>query len=93
MVEGLKGMARKTKNVKYHLNMDMMNKVPMITALILVLFSMTSATTSATNLCDEVVATLWDFREYTELNDAQIKAIAGRCYTEYVDSVEESENK
>ena len=60
----------------------------MITALILVLFSMTSATTSATNLCDEVVATLWDFKEYTELNDTQIKAIAGRCYTEYVESQE-----
>ena len=60
----------------------------MITALILVLFSMTSATTSATNLCDEVVATLWDFKEYTELNDIQIKAIAGRCYTEYVESQE-----
>ena len=69
--------------------MSMMNKVPMITSLILVLFSMASATTSATSLCDEVVATLWEFKEYTELNDTQIKAIAGRCYTEYVESVEE----
>jgi|14_taG_2_1085336.scaffolds.fasta_scaffold46795_2 hypothetical protein len=64
----------------------------MITALFLVLFSL-SGTSTAVNLCDEVVATLYEFREYTDLTDEQVRAIAGRCYTDYVDSVEESENK
>ncbi len=68
----------------------------MITALFLVLFSM-SATSTAVNLCDEVVATLWDFREYTELTDDQVKQIAGRCYEDFVESEErraaEKENK
>ncbi len=59
----------------------------MITTLLLVLFSM-SATSTAVNLCDEVVSTLWDFREYTELTDNQVKEIAGRCYTDYVEREE-----
>ena len=59
----------------------------MITTLILVLFSLT-ATSTAVSLCDEVVETLWDFREYTELSDDQVKAIAGRCYGDYVESEE-----
>ena len=64
----------------------------MITALFLVLFSL-SGTSTAVNLCDEVVATLYEYREYTQLTDQQVRSIAGRCYTDYVDSVEESENK
>ena len=59
----------------------------MITTLILVLFSLT-ATSTAVSLCDEVVETLWDFKEYTELTDDQVKAIAGRCYGDYVEREE-----
>jgi len=66
----------------------------MITALFLVLFSL-SGTSTAVNLCDEVVATLYEFREYTDLTDDQVRSIAGRCYTDYVDSqtADEEENK
>ena len=59
----------------------------MITTLLLVLFSM-SATSTAVNLCDEVVETLYEFREHTQLTDDQVKAIAGRCYGDYVESEE-----
>ena len=68
----------------------------MITTLLLVLFSM-SATSTAVNLCDEVVATLYEFREHTQLTDDQVKAIAGRCYVDFVESEErraaEEDNK
>ncbi len=68
----------------------------MITTLLLVLFSM-SATSTAVNLCDEVVSTLWEYREYTQLTDDQVKQIAGRCYVDYVESEErraaEEDNK
>ena len=59
----------------------------MITTLILVLFSLT-ATSTAVSLCDEVVETLWDFKEYTQLSDDQVKEIAGRCYGDYVEREE-----
>ena len=59
----------------------------MITTLLLVLFSM-SATSTAVNLCDEVVSTLYEFREHTQLTDDQVKSIAGRCYGDYVESEE-----
>lgn len=58
----------------------------MITALLIVLFSMSS--TSATDLCDDIVATLHEFQVYTELNDSQVRQIAGRCYTDYVEREE-----
>ena len=61
--------------------------------LFIVLLSMTSATSTATSLCDEVVSTLVEFRQYTTLSDDDVRAIAGRCYIDYVESQKELEEK
>ncbi len=64
-----------------------------MTTLFIVLFSMTSATSTAISVCDEVAATLVEFQQYTTLSDNDVRSIAGRCYNEYVESEERLEEK
>ena len=56
--------------------------------LMMVLFSV-SPVAEAENLCVEVVATLEEFKEYTELTNDQVRLIAGRCYSVYVENEEQ----
>ena len=64
----------------------------MISILLVAFFSVSPLNVSdrveAENLCIEIVATLEEYAEYTELTDEQVRAIAGRCYSVYVEAEE-----